>query len=354
MSPDHSLPTAAPFHRMATLRPAWAGRIRPLLTLAAAFIAYVVLISVVLVLTILVLALAPGVNVAIGVTSGDPTSVLDVALALAMGVMWLPAAIIGVRFGGWRPLGTAWSVAARPRRELLRALGPWGIAMGVVVVVAAGLSGAVATAITGADGSGAGAPAGAADATGSVLQLLLVTLIVLALAPLQAAGLELALRGIVMQALGTWLRSPLLPLLAAGAVMLIGRELSAAVLLPALALGLASAVLAWKSGGLELSILLVATITAASQVVSAVGAGTGAGAGAAALSAAAAAPGTSSAALATAASGSAALAGGLAAAVALLLLTVVMVSRISAREGVALLEPVTRPAGEPAPAPVPY
>src|SRR5699024_9244301 len=73
MTPDPSLP-AAPFHRMAALRPAWAGRLRPPLTLLAAFIAYVVLISVVLVLTILVLALAPGVNVALGVTSGDPTA----------------------------------------------------------------------------------------------------------------------------------------------------------------------------------------------------------------------------------------------------------------------------------------
>lgn len=343
MTPDPSLP-AAPYHRMAALRPAWAGQLRPPLTLLAAFIAYVVLISVVLVLTILVLALAPGVNVAIGVTSGDPTSALNVALALAMGAMWLPAGIIGVRFGGWRPLGTAWSVAARWRRPLLRSLGLWAVAMGAVVVAAAALAGAV----TGADSSGA-------DGTGaSVPQLLLVGLVVLVLGPLQAAGLELSLRGAVMQALGSWLRSPLLPMLAASAVMLIGRELSAAVVLPALALGLASAVLAWKSGGLELSILLVTTVTVASQLVSAIGAGTGAGSGAAALNAAAAAPGTSSAALATTASEQSALAGGVAATAALLLVTAVLVMRISAREGVRLLEPVTRAAGEPAPAPVPY
>ncbi|MDN5821180.1 MAG: CAAX protease [Brachybacterium sp.] len=350
MTEDRSLPTT-PFHRMATLRPAWAGRIRPLLTLAAAFIAYVVLISVVLVLTILVLALAPGVNVAIGVASGDLTSALDVTLALAVGVMWLPAGIIGVRFGGWRPLGTAWSVTARPRRDLLRSLGPWGLAMGAVVVAAAAIAGA----ITGAGSGGTGADGGgAAGAAGSVPQLLLVTLIVLVLAPLQAAGLELTLRGIVMQTLGTWLRSPLLPLVAASAVMLIGRELSAAVMLPALSLGLASAVLAWKSGGLELSILLVATVTTASHLIASLGAGTGAGAGAAALNAAAAAPGTSSTALATTPAAAAALGGGITAAAALLLLTAAMVARISAREGVRLLEPVGRPAGEPVPAPVPY
>src|SRR5699024_1618099 len=258
MTPDPSLP-AAPFHRMAALRPAWAGRLRPPLTLLAAFIAYVVLISVVLVLTILVLALAPGVNVALGVTSGDPTSALDVTLALAMGAMWLPAGIIGVRFGGWRPLGTAWSVTARWRRPLLRSLGPWGVAMGALVVAAAALAGAV----TGADGGGA------ADSGASVPQLLLVGAVVLVLGPLQVIGLELTLRGAVMQALGSWLRRPLPSMLAASAVMLIGRALSAAVVLPALALGLASAVLDGKSGGLELAILLVPTGTGAFQLVSA-------------------------------------------------------------------------------------
>ncbi len=345
MSADSSLPVAVPFHRMATLRPAWAGRLRPLLTLAAAFVAYVVLISVVLVLTILVLALVPGVNVALGVTSGDPTSALDVTLALAMGVMWLPAGFIGVRFGGWRPLGTAWSVAARPRRELLRAYGLWAGGMGVLVVILAAAAGA----IVGADGPEPGT-------TASWLQLLAVTVVVLVLAPLQAAGLELALRGTVMQALGSWLRSPLLPLLAASAVMLIGRELTAAVVLPALALGLAAGILAWKSGGLELSIMLTATVTVVSHLVSAVGAGSGIGAGAAALNAAAAAPGTSAAALAATAtgSGSAAVAGGIAAAIALLLVTVVLMARVSAREGVRLWEPVVRPADEPAPDVVPY
>ncbi|WP_422116293.1 CAAX protease [Brachybacterium sp. UNK5269] len=334
-----------PYHRLATLRPAWAAGAKPLLTIAAAFVAYVVLASVVLVLTILVLAVMPGVNVAIGVTSGDPTSPLDVVLALVMGAMWLPAGIIGVRVGGWRPLGTAWSVAARLRRERLGALAGGGAAMAIVVVAVAAIAGALA----GTDGA-------AAPGAASAPQLLLVTLLLLGLAPLQAAGLELALRGVVMQALGSWLRSPLLPILAATAVALIGRELSVPVALPALALALAAAVLAWKSGGLELPIVLTATVTLASHLVSALGAGTAAGAGAAALNAGAAAPGTSAAALAATAAeaGAASLAGGIGGAVALLLLTAVMVVLISRREGVALREPVGRPAAELAPEPVPF
>src|SRR5699024_1142685 len=160
------------------------------------------------------------------------------------------------------------------------------------------------------------------------------------------------MRGVLMQAAGTWLRSPLLPVGVATAITLIGRDLTAAVLLPALALALAAALLTFKSGGLELPILLTSTVTVVSLVAAAVGAGTAGGAGAAAMVAASSAPGTSSAALG-AADGTAALAGGITGAVALLALTMVMMLIISRREGIGLLEPVTRDGDEPAPAPVP-
>lgn len=351
MSTDPRRPADPPtpavaYHRLATLRPAWARASKPLLSLGAAFLAYVALSSVVLVLTVLMLAVVPGVNIARGVTSGDPASPLDVGLALVMGAMWLPAGIVGVRVGGWRPLGTAWSVAARWRRERGPLLA--GIVAGLVVVAAAALAGTLS-------GAG-GAPAAAADpsSAASVPQLLLVVLLVVVIAPLQAAGLELALRGVVLQAVGTWLLSPVLPVLAGTAVMLIGRDPSLAVVLPALALGLSAGFLAWKTGGLELPIALTAALTLGAHLVAALGAGGAAGAGAGALGAAVAAPGTSAAALAApaAAAPGAALAGGATAAGAMLLLTAVLALWIGRREGVRLLEPVTRPAGLEAPAPV--
>ena len=69
---------------------------------------------------------------------------------------------------------------------------------------------------------------------------------------------------------------------------------------------------------------------------------------------AAAAPGTSAAALSVpaAAASEAALAGGITGAIALLLLTGLLVVWIGRREGVRLLQPVTRPAGQEAPDPV--
>ena len=343
-----SIPDAAPsatpetaYHRLATLRPAWSRPAKPLLSLGAALLAYVVLSSVVLVTAVLLLAVMPGANIARGVTSGDPTSPLDVGLALAMGAMWLPAGIVGVRVGGWRPVGTAWSIAAQLRRD--RSLLLAGIGAGAVVAAAAAIAGA----LTGTVGT-------AAEPSASVPQLLLVTLLALVLAPLQAAGLELSLRGTVMQALGTWLRSPVLPVLAGTAVMLIGRDLTPAVLLPALALGLSAGVLAWKTGGLELPIALTTTLAVLAHLVGAFGAGSGAGAGVGAVGAAAAAPGTSAAALSVPAAAvpEAALAGGIAGAIALLLLTDLLVVWIGRREGVRLLEPVARPAGLEAPAPV--
>ena len=329
------------YHRLATLRSAWSRPAKPLLSLGAALLAYVVLSSVVLVTAVLLLAAMPGANIARGVTSGDPTSPLDVGLVLAMGAMWLPAGIVGVRVGGWRPVGTAWSIAAQLRRD--RSLLLAGIGAGAVVAAAAAIAGA----LTGTVGT-------AAEPSASVPQLLLVTLLALVLAPLQAAGLELSLRGTVMQALGTWLRSPVLPVLAGTAVMLIGRDLTPAVLLPALALGLSAGVLAWKTGGLELPIALTTTLAVLAHLVGAFGAGSGAGAGVGAVGAAAAAPGTSAAALSVPAAAvpEAALAGGIAGAIALLLLTDLLVVWIGRREGVRLLEPVARPAGLEAPAPV--
>ncbi|MEE1650121.1 CAAX protease [Brachybacterium sp. J144] len=338
---------ATPYPLMTRLRPSWSTVPRPLLTVLATLLVYVIGASALLVGTVLLLAVLPGVNVALGVTSGDPASPLDVGLALAMGALWLPAGMVGVRVGGWRPLGTVWSVEARWRRGMLRALGPW-VAGGAVLVVAAA---AVAGALVGpADGSVMGSAA--ADGSGaSVATLLVLAVVVLVLAPLQAAGLELALRGIVLQAAGTWIRSPLAGILAAAAVTLIGRELSAPVLIPALTLALCAAVLAWRSGGLELPIALTTVLTVASLLVSALAAGTGAGAGAAALVAGVSAPGTSGAALAPADS-SAALAGGVAAAIALVLVTAVLLVRLGRLEGSSPFIPTTRPAGVEAPAPV--
>lgn len=326
------------YHRMATLREPWSAWSKPLLTVFAAFASYVIMASALLVTVVLLLALVPGVNVALGVTSGDPASPLDVGLALAMGALWLPAGLIGVRAGGWRPIGTAFSVAAHRRSVLSTPAALAVIAGGVITVGVAALAGSLAPVEAGPDAPG--------PSTGAVLALVMVTGV---LAPLQVAGLELTMRGLVMQALGTWLRSPVLPILAAMGIVLIGREWSAAVLIPALTLAACAGILAWKSGGLELPFLLTLTTTVVGILTSGLAVGTGIGSGAAAMVAASAAPGSSNAALAGGASASAALAGGIAGAVALVVGTAVACVLIGRRDGLTLAEPVTRAADEPLP-----
>lgn len=332
---------------MTSLRPNWQVWNKPLLTALATFIAYVALVSVLLVGTILVLALLPGVNVALGVTVGDPTSPLDVALALAMGAMWLPAALIGVRFGGWRPVGTLLSVAARWRREVLTSTGVWAGIGGLLVVAVAAIAGTLAA-------SPAPAVSAAPDELGSasVGALIGVCVVVLLLAPLQVAGLELTMRGVILQLVGTWVRAPWLPILVAAAVPMVGRFGSPSVLIATIGVAAAAAVLAWKSGGLELPFALMLTVTVGSLLTSAFAAGTGAGAGARALSGGAAAPGTSATVIGT--ESAASLAGGIGAAAALLVLTVVLMVVVSRREGLGFLEPVRRPAATPAPELVPF
>ena len=347
-----ALEQAVAYHRMARLRPEWSRPAKPLLAVGAALLTYVLLISVVLVGTVLILALVPGGAPALGATSGDPASPLDVGLALLMGAAWLPAGIVGVRVGGWRPLGTAWSVTSMFRRDLLRWCAPWVLGGGLLVVAAAAVAGALAGSVdTGADGGAADGAALAASAGPTPLAAVALVLLVLVLAPVQAAGLELVLRGLVLQAAGTWLRAPVAALLPVLAVVLIGRDLTPAVLLPALTAALCSGVLAWRSGGLELPIALSTVLTIAALLTAAFGAGTGAGAGIASLVAGLSAPGTSGTAP-DAAGSSAALAGAVAGTIALLLVTVGLMVLLGRREGTGPLCPTLRDATSAVPSPL--
>lgn len=304
-APAHGLP----FHRLAHLRPAWAAWWRPLLTVFAALVAFTVLASLLLVATVLALSLLPGAHAReLGRRLGDPSSPLDVFMILAMGAILVPSALVGVRIGGWRPVGTVLSVTGGLRRELLvrglPVLVPFLLVAGGLAVVDP-------------------MPRPPADAGRTAAVMVLVVL----LAPLHAAGAELAFRGIAQQALGTWLRHPAVPILLPVPLGLLGRGLpDAGAVVTALATGAACGALAWKAGGLELPILVHLGVTGSAMLLGPCGAPSIPGAGsvpAAALT------------LAT-----------------LLLVTAVLVVQVSRRERIGLLQPVRRPVGLPAPDPV--
>jgi len=227
-----------PYHRLATLRPEWSRWWRPLLAIAVALVGYTIFASLLLVGTVVVLGLA-GADLSVGRLLGDPTSPLDVFLQCGFAAIALPSALVGVRLGGWRPTDLLWSVAGRFRWTLLRGTAP-------IVLVVFALVAALPLVL----GDAHLAPGLSAGRIVAVIALLVV------LAPLQAAGEELAFRGLGQQAIGTWLRHPAWATVIPVPFALIGRGYSAQALIGAAVLGLACGYLAWKTGGMELPILL--------------------------------------------------------------------------------------------------
>lgn len=246
--------TGTPYHRLATLRPEWSRPWRPLLTVFVALVAYTVLASLLLVISVTVLTLIPGTDPDMGKILGDPTSPLDVFFQLMFAVLALPAALLGVRIGGWRPVDLLWSVAARFRWDLLRVRGP--IALVVFALVAA------LPFLTGGATVNTDLPVG---------RIIGVLALILVLAPLQAAGEELAFRGLGQQAIGTWLRSPVWAILIPVPFALIGRGYDGQALIQASVLGLCAGYLAWRTGGLELPILLHLAVAGTTAIAAAFG-----------------------------------------------------------------------------------
>lgn len=295
-------PHATPYHRLATLRPEWSRWWRPLLTIAAAVIAYTILASLLMVGSVLVLTVA-GASPSVGRTLGDPTSPLDVFLRAAFAALLGPAALLGVRLGGWRPTALLASVAGRVRWELLARP-----AVPVLLVIA--LAAALPVLL-----GGGRLPSGLS--AGRVLGVAVISVL---LAPLLAAGEELAVRGLAQQAIGTWLRHPAWAIVLPVPLALIGRGHDRPTLVIAAILALACGYLTWLTGGLELPILLHAAVAACSGVVALLG---GAGAPASPVLG-----------------------------VAIIVVALALGRAGSARDGRGLGRPVVRPSDAPAPEPL--
>lgn len=225
-TPAPHVPAGTPYHRLAHLREPWARPGRPVLTVLLAIIAYLVLASILLVGVVTSLALLSGADPELGMRLGDPASPLDVGMSLAMGALWWPAALIGVRFGGWRPVRWLLSVHGSFRWELVRAAA-------LPVAVASLLGTVVVTLLV--------AWTDPSPAAGSVepWPALLATVLAAVVGVVKAIGVELAMRGLLLQAIGTWLRSPLLTIVLAALLTLPAANLTGPGLLLALLLGIA-------------------------------------------------------------------------------------------------------------------
>lgn len=232
---------ALPYHRLAHLNPATARWWRPLLVVlltgASTFAGFVVVL-----VGMMLVGLAPGVPAPTEMLD-DPRNPTDMVIGLGIIAVALPATVLAFRWAGGRrgsTAGTLHSVAGRFR------WGMFGRAALVVVPIITVVNVALTVLFP--------APDFSVPVFGS--QLVAVYVAVVLLTPVQCAAEEYLFRGLPAQVFGTWLRSPLwgivlpVPLFMAGHGYDWSGQVDVAVF--ALCMGF----LTWKTGGLELPILV--------------------------------------------------------------------------------------------------
>lgn len=179
-----------------------------------------------------------------------PDTQQPISLVLTLGsiALMIPAVWLAMLSVGLTPVGRAWSVALRIRWGLLlRSAGPAVVALIVMNAVGIGLE---LLLDSGAEGATVEAPA--IDWNLALWSAVIILLLV----PLQAAAEELVFRGMLMQALGSWLRSPWIAIIVPSVLFALSHIYDIWGLLAVLAMGIVAAWISWRTGGLEAAITL--------------------------------------------------------------------------------------------------
>ncbi|MGO1981933.1 MAG: lysostaphin resistance A-like protein [Brachybacterium alimentarium] len=236
-APQLPPPSEQAYHRAARAIPHRRYWWRPLVALGVTAVVFVVLnIQVMAPLMILGEYWPP---VATSVSMTDPLNPADQFLGLGMLALLVPAVLVGSLVGYGRA-GIALSVLGRFR---------WGLMgrVAVVVVPVYLLVNLVLNLILERDAVvvpqlGAG--------------VIVAWLLTLVLAPLQCAGEEFVFRALPMQMVGTWLRWPLIGILLPVPLFVLGHAYTGLGIIDIAAFAIVMGLLAWKTGGLEIPILL--------------------------------------------------------------------------------------------------
>lgn len=238
---DSTTATTFPYHRAAhvDLRPArWWTPLTTFGATALLYLGFLAPVAVVAVAYAVLVPYRPGLPTPSDDFS-DPLNPLDWAIGLGLIALLLPAVVLGVRWGG-RRRGTIHSVTGRFRWGLVGSAVPLVVPLYGVVTVGGFLlrppSDLAAPAVT---------PA-----------LLLSLGCVLILGPLQCAAEEYAFRGLPQQMLGTWLRSPVWGIVLPVPFFVVGHGYDGVGQIGIAAFALCTGFLVWKTGGLELAVLV--------------------------------------------------------------------------------------------------
>lgn len=240
-------PAVLPYHRLARAYPSYRWW-RPMLTLAVTAVAYGILLIALVVAAVIASALDPALGILIE-DAMDPSAPLDMnnpiaaLLTLLMLAIGLPAALLGVRIGGWRPAGSVSSVLGRLR---------WGV-LARCLGVAAGLHLLLTLGVTFTEMAFTGAGTAKVTATWAPHSgwMLAVALLVV---PFQAAAEEYVFRGVLMQTIGSWLRHPAWAILLPVPLFVLGHEYGWVAQIDIAVFAVAAGWLTWRTGGLEAAI----------------------------------------------------------------------------------------------------
>ncbi len=231
------------YHRLAHLDASTARWWRPFATLGVA--AGLVLALTVLGLTIALVvvfasesgsfpaALTPSAELA------DPRNPVDLLLGLGLLALLIPVVVLGLHWGGGQR-GTVHSVTGRFR---------WGMALRAATVALPVYALLHWTWIALAPPEDLSLPP--VDA-----RLLAVVVVALLLTPLQCAAEEYAFRGLPMQLVGTWLRRPVVGVVLPVPLFVAGHGYDRVGQIDVAAFALCMGFLVWKSGGLELAVVV--------------------------------------------------------------------------------------------------
>lgn len=182
----------------------------------------------------------------------DTQHPLSLVLNLGAIIAMIPAVLLAMLALGIRPVGRVWSVAGRIRWGLLgRSLGAAVVGLIVMNVVGVG----VETMLSGlGDGDAPLTSELPADfnVTAAVISMVLVVLLM----PLQATAEEVVFRGLLLQVLGSWMRSPWLAVGLSSMLFASMHIYDIWGLLVVGIMGLFAAWLTWKTGGLEAAIAI--------------------------------------------------------------------------------------------------
>ncbi|MBO0594604.1 CPBP family intramembrane metalloprotease [Nesterenkonia sp. E16_7] len=226
------------YHRLSHGHTGTARWWRPFSTFGVAAGLYVAMMVAVLILSVLAAFIVPAAWAPSEMLE-DPRNPTDMLIALGTIALMLPAVVLGARWGGGLR-GAIHSVAGRVRWRMLFH------AAAIVLPLYAAVH-AISFLVS---------PPEDFAWPSADLRTAAVFVIILLLAPLQCAGEEYAFRGLPQQMLGTWLRSPVWGILLPVPLFMIGHGYDWVGQIQIAVFAICMGILVWKSGGLELAIVV--------------------------------------------------------------------------------------------------